>query len=352
MDVATPGLSDGVPSIRFRAALASLVVGMALLGAKYLGYLHTGSTAVLSDALESITNVVAATFMVGSVVVAGRPADRGHPYGHGKIEYFSAAFEGGLISFAALSIVWYALMDLLRGPEVRELEMGILITLACGLGNAALGWYLVRTGRRANSLSLVADGHHVLSDFWTSAGIVVGLLLVRVTGYAWLDPLTAVIVAVNLAVTGGRLVRHAAGGLLDEEDPALLAALVGAFERRRLPGVIRVHSLRAIRSGRFKHMDAHLIVPEYWSVEESHHVLDDFEQRVLEECGIEGEIAFHTDPCHRALCSICEMSDCPVRQTPLGERPPLTVGEARLSDALFWTRYGMELGPDVVRRTG
>src|SRR5262245_40798178 len=187
--------------LRLRAALASLVVGSLLVGAKYVGYLYTGSAAVLSDALESIINVVAASFMVGSVMFAVRPADRDHPYGHGKIEFFSAVFEGGLISFAAITIAWYAVRDLLRGPSVEDVELGLLITLACGLVNAALGWYLLRTGRREQSLSLIADGHHVLSDFWTSAGVVVGLLLVRVTGLAWLDPLTAIVVAVNLAIT-------------------------------------------------------------------------------------------------------------------------------------------------------
>ena len=348
----TPAPSAGNERLRLRAALVSLVIGTALLGGKYLGYLYTGSAAVLSDALESIINVVAATFMVGSIVFAGRPADRDHPYGHGKIEYFSAVFEGGLISFAAVLIAWYAVMDLLRGPAVKQVELGMLITLACGLGNAALGWYLIATGRREQSLSLVADGQHVLSDFWTSAGVVVGLLLVRLTGLTWLDPVTAIVVAVNLVVTGARLVRNAAGGLLDEEDTKLLAELVQAFESRRDPGLIRIHSLRAIRAGRFTHVDAHLIVPEYWTVEQAHHVVDAFEQRVLDSCSVEGEIAFHTDPCGRVLCRVCEMPDCPVRQAPLGARPPLTVDEARLADVPFWRRYGVEQGPDLARRTG
>jgi cation diffusion facilitator family transporter len=350
--VSTSAPSTGNGGVRLRAALASLLVGIVLLAGKYVGYLHTGSAAVLSDALESIVNVVAASFMVASVIFAGKPADRDHPYGHGKIEFFSAVFEGGLISFAAVLIAWYAIMDLVRGPAVREVELGMLITLACGLGNAALGWYLITTGRREQSLSLIADGHHVLSDFWTSAGVVVGLLLVRVTGLTWLDPVTAIVVAVNLVMTGARLVREAAGGLLDEEDSALLAELVGAFERGRDPGLIRIHSLRAIRAGRFTHVDAHLIVPEYWTVEQAHHVVDAFEQRVLDSCSVEGEIAFHTDPCARALCSLCELAECPVRQAPLGERPPLTVEEARLSDALFWRRYGVDQGPDLARRTG
>jgi cation diffusion facilitator family transporter len=322
--------------LRLRAGILSLAVGTVLLASKYVAYLLTGSAAVLSDALESITNVVAALFALGGLVFAGRPADRGHPYGHGKVEYFTAVFEGGLISFAAFLIVWYAIRDLLRGPAVGAVEIGLAITAAAGIVNAALGWYLVRTGRRARSMTLVADGQHVLSDFWTSVGVVIGLGLVQMTGIAWLDPVVALVVAGNLALTGFRLVRRAAGGLLDEEDSELLAELVQAFDASRQPGIIRIHRLRAIRSGRFTHVDAHLIVPEYWTVDQAHDATDAFERRVIDSCTIEGEIIFHTDPCRRALCSICEVPECPVRQGTFVGRPPLTVEEATLTDESFW----------------
>src|SRR5437867_9468551 len=160
--------------VRLRAGLISLAVSVVLLGAKYQAYLLTGSTAILSDALESIVNVVAAVFALGGLVFAGRPADRNHPYGHGKIEFFSAAFEGGLIAFASVVIVYEAVRILLAGSEVRQISTGVLIVLATGLVNLVLGWYLVRTGRGYNSLTLVADGKHVIADFWTSAGVVVG----------------------------------------------------------------------------------------------------------------------------------------------------------------------------------
>jgi cation diffusion facilitator family transporter len=314
--------------VRLRGGLVSLTVGTALLGVKYAAYLWTGSAAVLSDALESIINVIAALFALGSIVFAGRPADRGHPYGHGKIEYFSAVFEGGLIAFAAFLIVVYALRDLARGPSVDDVGIGMALTAGAGAVNAALGWYLLRTGRQAQSLVLVADGHHVLSDFWTSAGVVLGLILVRTTGYAWLDPAVALVLGVNLAITGGRLVRTAAGGLLDEEDGGLLASLVNGFNVVRTPGIIRIHGLRAIRSGRFTHVDAHLIVPEFWTVEEAHESSDAFADRVIASCDIQGEIIFHTDPCRRAFCVHCDVPDCPVREGAFSQVPPLTIDEA------------------------
>jgi len=339
--------------VRLRAGLISLVVGTALLATKYVAYLLTGSTAVLSDALESIVNVVAALFALGSLVFAGKPADSDHPYGHGKIEYFSAVFEGGLIAFAAVGIIWYAVAELIAGPKISQIEIGLLLTAAAGLVNAGLGWFLVSTGRRVNSLILVADGQHVLSDFWTSLGVVVGLGLVRVTGIAWLDPAVALLLGANLAITGFRLVRSAAGGLLDEEDSDLIGRLVAAFNEKREPGIIRMHRLRAIRSGRFAHIDAHLIVPEYWTVEAAHDALDAFEKRVIDQCKIEGEIVFHTDPCRRALCPACDVAECPIRRSAFSTCPPLTADEARMTDETFWGPRGYPLrNPAPITRVG
>ncbi|HMB35363.1 MAG TPA: cation diffusion facilitator family transporter [Methylomirabilota bacterium] len=314
--------------IRLRAGLASLIVAGLLLAAKYQAYRMTGSAAVLSDALESIVNVVAAVFALGGLVFAGRPADRNHPYGHGKIEFFSAAFEGGLIAFASVLVVYGALRSLIRGPEVRQIGVGILIVLASALVNLALGVYLLRTGRRHRSLTLAADGQHVLADVWTSGGIVLGLGLVNLTGWAWLDPVVALLVALWLMWTGFGLVRHAAGGLLDEEDPALLRRVLAALQRYLGNGIIRVHHLRAIRSGRFQHVEAHLVVPEFWSVERAHDLSEEVAARVMRDMGAEGEMVFHTDPCHRLYCAVCDLRDCPVRREPYRETTVMTLEEA------------------------
>ena len=313
--------------VRLRAALLSLVVATLILAAKYQAYRMTGSTAVLSDALESIVNVLAAVFALGGLIFAGRPADRNHPYGHGKIEFFSAAFEGGLITFASILIVYEAVRSLASGPDVRQIGTGLLIVLGSGLVNLALGIYLVRTGRRYLSLTLVADGQHVLADVWTSAGVIVGLGLVQLTGRAWLDPLVALLVALWLMLTGFRLVRHAAGGLLDEEDPLLLRRVLDALQKYVGGGVIRVHHLRAIRSGRFQHVEAHLVVPEFWSVERAHDLSEDVAARVMRDLGAEGEMVFHTDPCHRVYCVTCDLEDCPIRREPFLKLTPLTLEE-------------------------
>ena len=326
--MAPPVARTSDDEIRIRAALISLVVSALLLGAKYWAYRITGSAAILSDALESIVNVVAAAFAFSGLVFAGRPADRNHPYGHGKIEFLSAAFEGGLITFAALVILYEVVLVVIRGAELRNIDTGLGIVVAAGLVNLALGAFLLRTGRRYASLALVADGQHVLSDFWTSVGIAAGLLLVRFTGLPWLDPLVAALVAVNLMRTGVRLVRRAAGGLLDEEDPALLDRLLEVLGPHVGQGIIRVHHLRAIRAGRFHHVDAHLVVPEFWAVDRAHELAEDLSEKVIRELGIEGELVFHTDPCHRIYCAMCDLAECPVRREPFRTRPPITLDEA------------------------
>ena len=288
--------------LRVRAGAVSLAVGLALLVVKYFAWVLTGSAAILSDALESIANVAGALFALGGLLFSRRPADAGHPYGHGKIEYMSAVFEGGLIAFAAIFIVWYAIREIALGAEVEAVDLGLVLTIGAGVVNAALGWWLVRVGERTRSVALVADGRHVLSDFVTSVGVVVGLGLVSATGISLFDPLAALLVGLNLAWTGVGVVRHGAGGLLDEEDTNLLQRIVAAFEASAFPGIIRVHRLRAIRSGRETHADAHLIVPEYWTVDRAHEAVREFTERVLAAEDVEGEMVFHTDPCGRALC--------------------------------------------------
>ncbi len=311
---------------RLRAGVVSLVVGSILLAVKFLAWSMTGSTAVLSDAMESIVNVVAALFALGAIVFAARPADANHPYGHGKMEFFTAVFEGGLVAFAAVMILYEGTATLVHGATLKSLDVGLLWVSGAGVGNLLLGWYLLGVGRRTHSPALVADGRHVLSDFWTTAGVLLGLTLVWVLGpdYAWIDPLMAIFVGGLLCFAGVRLVRQAAGGLLDEEDPELLEDLASAFARIPSRGAIEIHETRAIRSGSYSHVDAHVVVPEFWTVETGHDEAEAMERWVLSSWKREGEIFFHLDPCRRAYCARCEVADCPVRREPFREKPPVT----------------------------
>lgn len=310
------------------AATLSFVVAVVLLAAKFWAYWRTGSQAIFGDALESIVNVVAALAALSVLRYAGRPADRDHPFGHGKVEFFSAAFEGGLIFCAALVILWQSAGALVRGDMPQELDFGALVTLAAGVANGALGWFLVAYGRRCGSPALVADGQHVLSDFWTSVGVVLGLFVVRVTGVAWLDPAIAMVMMLWLLLTGWRIVTRAIGGLLDAEDPELLEQVVESLRSRFGDGVIRVHHLRAIRSGSFRHISAHLVVPEFWSVHRAHDLAEALGAHVAAALPGQAAVDFHTDPCERDWCAMCDLEECTVRRHPFRRLEPLTVDEA------------------------
>jgi cation diffusion facilitator family transporter len=313
---------------RWRAGLVSLIAAVALLALKFYAWHLTGSVAVLSDAMESIVNVVAAVFLLGGLLFAGIPADRNHPYGHGKIEYFTATFEGGLIVAAGVLILYEAWTGFVQRETPAELDAGMLLVAGAGAANLVLGLYLVRVGRRHDSAALVADGRHVISDWWTTVGVIGGLLAVKATGIWWFDPAIAGLVALQLLWTGIKLVRHSSGALLDEEDPALLARLVAMLQEEVGGGVISVHQLRAIRAGRFHHISAHLVVPEFWSVLQAHDLSESLAARIIRRMGIEGELVFHTDPCHRAHCAHCDYEPCPVRMHAFEQAPQLTVDGA------------------------
>ncbi|MBK9796451.1 MAG: cation transporter [Holophagaceae bacterium] len=301
---------------RIRIALLSIVAGICVLGLKYVAFVLSGSVALKSDAIESIVNVVAAVFALGAVIFAGRPADKEHPYGHGKIEHFSAAFEGGLISLAAVFIVLEAAKGLIYGVELKDLGRGLLVNLLAGGLNGLLGWFLLTQGRKTRSKALEADGHHILSDFWTTVGIASGLLAVKLTNISWLDPAMALVVGLLLARTGFRLVKESSQALLDMEDPEVLSKVLAAMNKVRPWDIIALHELRTFRSGRYTHVDVHMVVPEYYPVRQAHDLCEDFGRRALADGNIEGEVHTHVDPCGRLYCDRCPAECCTIRRAP------------------------------------
>ena len=332
-------IAEAAQRERVRAISISLLGGALILALKAYAYFLTGSKALQSDALESIVNVVAAAFGLGAVIFAGQPADRDHPYGHGKAEFLSAAFEGGLISLAAVIIFYESGLALFRGVELKNLGLGMLINSGAGALNGLLGWFLLRTGRRLKSKTLEADGLHVLSDFYTTGGILAGLLLVRATGFWWLDPVVAMLVGVLLAKTGWKLVRESSAALLDEEDSSTIEAIVtglnGLLKKGvAKTGVITVHGLRAIRSGRYAHVDVHLVVPEYIDVATAHDRTERFENSLISASGLEGELHVHIDPCRRKYCARCDDAACPIRVEPVKAPTPITREEATLVEPI------------------
>ncbi len=323
---------------RLRVVSISIGAGLCILGLKYIAYLISGSTALLSDAIESVVNVVAAVFALGAVIFAEKPADREHPYGHGKIEHFSAAFEGGLIALAAVMIWWEAISALhaqFSGTfHMKELGKGLIVNVIAGSMNGLLGFFLLHMGKKHRSRAIEADGHHVLSDFWTTLGIGAALLLVKFTGILWLDPLMAMVMGSLLAFTGFKLVRSSSQALLDMEDPILLKQLIEVINRVRPADVIAIHELRTLRSGRYTHVDIHMVIPEFYTINRGHDLADDFGKRVIAEANLEGELHTHVDPCQRAWCRQCGVEPCAVRQEAHAEEGPITVESATGAGAI------------------
>lgn len=308
-----------------RSAWISLIVSIGVFAFKLWAYFLTGSTAVLSDALESIVNVVAAFVALMVMRAVEEPADDEHPYGHGKLEYFSSAFEGGLVAFAAFMIAVEAVRALKEGRIINQIDFGSLSMLAAALVNLGLGIYLKSIGKKHKSEALQASGSHVMSDVVTSFGVMIGLGLVKLTGWQWLDPLAALGVAVHLCFVGYGIVRTAMSGLLDEYHPESLRDLAAAITKVRRSGFIDIHKMRLIRSGRFHHVDAHLVVPEFWEISKTHQEIVRFEKDVVKVYPYDGEIAFHLDPCERKFCANCDLKDCPIRQTEFVKYKDLSV---------------------------
>ena len=304
-----------------RAASLSVAVGLLLLVVKVGAWLITGSVAILSDALESVVHIIAVIFTAYSVRLASRPADRSHPYGHGKVEYFSAGVEGLMIVIAAIAIVYQATMALLRGSTPAELEAGTLLTAVAALILVALGRHIIAVGRRTRSLALVADGQHILTDSFTSFGVVAGLAAVYATGWTVLDPLIALVVAANILHTGGHLMRSAVGGLMDEADAQLLGELAQSMESLRTDECIDLHRLRAWRSSDLVHVDAHLMIPRYRTVMEAHELMHDMESKLRKKMGQEIRLLLHLDPCSSEFCPACAVSGCSLRTVPFKARP-------------------------------
>ena len=314
---------------RIFTSVLTVAVSFLLMGAKFWAYQKTESQAVLSDALESLVNVAAAILGVYVIWMADRPADEDHPYGHGKLEYFSAAVEGGLILFAAMMIFGEAVHAIVQGEKPRELGVGILWLGGAGIINCLFGIILIFVGRRLRSIAIKSSGHHLLSDFVTSLIVVGGLILMEWTNFLWLDSVLAIMAAFYLGWTGFRLVHEASGGLLDREDLKVVAELRQVFLRHLRPGIIQLHHVRVIRAGRYHHVDAHMVVPEFWTVEESHQTVQEFEDAVIQDYRQEGEMHVHVDPCERKYCSWCDLPKCPIRQQEFVERHPLSLDELR-----------------------
>jgi cation diffusion facilitator family transporter len=282
-----------------KLAIGSILVGTIVFVLKYAAYYITGSIALYSDALESIINVVTAVAAFMAVRLSAQPADANHPYGHHKVEYFSAVLEGVLIIVAALAILREAYFGFLS-PKVLDAPMeGLAVNGLATVINTVWAWVLIRQGRLMRSPALSADGRHLLTDVVTSVGVLGGLLLVPLTGWQWLDPALAAVVALNIIWSGWGLMKESIGGLMDEALPETILSRVREVIAINATGAIEAHDLRTRHAGRMIFIDFHLVVPGAMSVTDAHDICDRLERALKDEVE-DALITIHVEPDNKA----------------------------------------------------
>ncbi len=279
-----------------RMAYLSIATSLATIALKFGAYFLTGSVSLWSDALESLVNLAAALVALGALIVAERPADERHMYGHDKAEYFSSGVEGALILVAAVSIIWSAVHRLVDPEPLARLGPGIVIAFLAGAMNFATARIMLKVARQHDSIVIEADARHLLTDVWTSAGIIGGLMVVMaMPQWAILDPLMAIAVGLHIVVTGVGLLRRSADGLMDAALPSSELKRAEALIRAELPDGASFHALRTRKAGARRFLEFHLLVPGLMSVLESHALCDRIEAALMTELA-KAHITIHVEP--------------------------------------------------------
>ncbi|MEO8232045.1 MAG: cation diffusion facilitator family transporter [Ignavibacteriota bacterium] len=308
----TPTQISNQIAVRKRAAIISLAVGFSMFFFKIGAYLITGSAAIFSDAAESVVHVVATSMALYSIILSSRPADDSHPYGHGNVEYFSAGIEGLLIAVAAIFIIYEGVVSIIKGPELKQLGIGAVVITFASVINLLLGNFLIRTGKKTNSLTLIADGKHVLTDSITSFGVIVAVILVIITDIQILDPIIAILIALNIFYTGYKLIRESIGGLMNEVKPETLNKLSEKLISIKKDYWIDIHELRFWQSGDKVFIDFHLILPYYFNIKQTHEEENMIESELQKDFS-QADLKVHLDYCIPQLCSYCDYLECIVR---------------------------------------
>ena len=296
------------------------VISVALFLIKLFAWYLTHSVAILTDALESIVNVVAGFIGLYSLYVSGKPKDQDHPYGHGKVEFLSAAIEGLLIGIAGIFIIREAVLNLYEPHSIQKLDYGIYLVAVTAIINLFAGMICVKTGKRNNSLALIASGKHLIADTYTTIGIIIGLVLLFVTGISWIDSAVAIIFALVIFYTGYKIVRSSIAGIMDEADMELLNKMVVFLNENRSVNWIDLHNLRIIKYGAMIHLDCHLTVPWYFNVHQAHDEIDRLSGLVKRHFGDSVELFVHSDGCLDFSCALCEKTECQERKHPFEKK--------------------------------
>lgn len=295
--------------VQRRIVIFSVIIFVAKIGAYYL----TNSVGILTDALESTVNVVTGFISLYSISFALKPRDIDHPFGHGKIESISASIEGILIVLAGLLIIFEAVKRLFNPREIEQLDIGILIVAVAGLLNYILGYFSIKTGRKHNSIALIAGGKHLQSDTYSTIGLVVGLSLLLLTKAAWLDSAIAMLFGSIIIYTGYKILKETTSNLMDEADFNLLKDMIQILRENRNENWIDVSNLKLLKYGDAYHIDCDLTLPWYMNIAEAHKEGDTVMNKISEHFPYSIDFTIHTDACYSELCKNCCIFDCKFR---------------------------------------
>jgi cation diffusion facilitator family transporter len=292
------------------------LLSVVLFVAKIVAYYLTNSLAILTDALESVVNVLAGFIGLYSLYVAAKPKDIEHPYGHGKAEFISAAAEGGLIIAAGLLILYETFQNIITKKSLQQLDTGLYVVAATAVVNYIAGFICLKRGRQNNSLALQSSGKHLQIDTFSTLIIIATLMVMLLTQLLWLDKVIAFILGIVVIYNGYKIIRKSIAGIMDEADMELLQKMVNVLNANRRPNWIDLHNLRVIKYGIVLHIDCHLTVPWYMNVVEAHAEVEALISLIKREFGDAIEMFVHTDACLEPSCPICLKKYCDVRQSP------------------------------------
>ena len=291
-----------------------VVITLALTAIKFIAYGITHSNTILTDALESIVNIITSVFALYSLYIASKPRDSNHPYGHGKIEFIAAGMEGMLIIASGVIIIAKSATNFFHPSTLDHILVGSILIAGTGIVNLIIGRYMITKGKELNSVALEADGKHIYSDFLLSASVIVGAIILYFTKIAWLDSVIAITISLWIIFMGIKLVRQSLKGIMDEADDEILGELITTINKVRKDKWIDIHNMRMIQYGKTLHIDCHMTLPWYISLDEAHDEIDNLDKRINELHPGELEFFIHADPCIPSSCKICCLKDCKERK--------------------------------------
>jgi cation diffusion facilitator family transporter len=300
-------------------------LSVVLFVAKVIAYFLTNSLAILTDALESIVNVVAGGIGLYSLFIAAKPKDEEHPYGHGKAEFVSAAVEGTLIVAAGFLIVYETVKNFISPNPIGKLDTGLIMVGITAVINYFAGFICIKIGKKNKSLALHASGRHLQTDTYSTLAIIVGLLLMVITKLYWLDKVIALVMSGFIIYNGYKIIRESLAGIMDEQDMQLLQEIVDLLNKNRRVNWIDLHNFRIIKYGSHLHIDCHLTVPWYLNVHEAQGEIDTLIKLITDDFGETIEFFVHTDGCEPFSCRLCDKFSCPVRKHPFEHKVEWTL---------------------------